>query len=362
VLVEDILICDGIVYPDIEAVSATESFKFPSTDTFNPLFLLVISYTNTSHISGITAAGQNKDLIKYTSPADAEFLYHGRCSCIDSVPVTPNGMPTPAIITKAALDMADLNPGNDIRSGKALDKEHVEKGLRHGELIGSQLAKMSNMIIIGESIPGGTTTALGVLVGLGIDAWDKVSSSLQHNPHALKKEVVIEGMNKADLPLGNFANDPIKVIAAVGDPMIPVVTGLAYGISRSGSHVMLAGGTQMAAILATIRAMNRSLNNLCIGTTRYIAEDHSSDIRGILSEINSDSPIYAADLHFEDSKRDGIRAFSRGFVKEGAGAGGVCIAAMLKSRGSLTGSSILSSIESRYDELMMDKNVQNTLQ
>jgi uncharacterized protein (TIGR00303 family) len=363
---------DGVDYPDLRSVNQDQTCHIPIS-TVNPLFALAISYTYTSLIPGITAAGQNKDLIKYTSPADAEFLNYGHCKCLDSVPVTPEGMPTPAIITKTALDLSkmpfliinagsvvkpqvpylsfDMNPGNDIRTGKAVDETRVRMGLSHGEALGHELAKLSKMVIIGESIPGGTTTALGVLVALGIDAWSKVSSSLTKNPHTLKNRVVEEGMAKAGIPFGRFKNDPIKAIAAVGDPMIPVVAGLACGISGSGSNVMLAGGTQMTAIVAVISAMNRALENICIGTTSYVADDPYSDIQGIANEICSDIPIYAVDLHFDESERPGLRAFANGFVKDGAGAGGVSILAMLKSSGSLTGTSILRSIEIEYDNL-----------
>ncbi|MEM4611406.1 MAG: hypothetical protein QXS95_01505, partial [Candidatus Nitrosocaldus sp.] len=64
-------------------------------------FVLVISYTETAEVDGITVAGANKDLVRFTPPADAEFLYLGRCRCIDSVPATPDGKPTPAVITRA---------------------------------------------------------------------------------------------------------------------------------------------------------------------------------------------------------------------------------------------------------------------
>lgn len=371
-MVESNLKYDGVDYLDLRSVNQNQSFEMPLS-TSNPLFALVISYTYTSLIPGITAAGQNEDLIKYTSTADAEYLTYGHCKCLDSVPVTPDGMPTPAIITKTALDLSnmpflivnagamvkpqvpyisfDMNPGNDIRTGHAVDESYVKKGLNYGEAFGRELAKLSKMVVIGESIPGGTTTALGVLVALGIDAWSKVSSSLTKNPHTLKNRVVEEGMAKAGIPFGCFKNDPVRAIAAVGDPMIPVVVGLACGISGSGSNVMLAGGTQMTAVIAVISAMNRALGNICIGTTCYVANDPLSDIQGIANEIRSDFPICAIDLHFDDSERPGLSAFANGFVKDGAGAGGVSILAMLKSRGSLTGTSILRSIETEYDKL-----------
>ena len=69
-------------------------------------FCLVISYTETSEIPGITIAGADKEFLKFTSPADAEFLRHGHCKCIDTIPMSPDGKPTPALLTKVALDSA----------------------------------------------------------------------------------------------------------------------------------------------------------------------------------------------------------------------------------------------------------------
>ncbi len=74
----------------------------------NPVFVCVISYTATCEIPGITVAGANLESLKYTSPADAEFLHYGHCKCIDKVPVTPDGKPTPAIITRAALRLSNI--------------------------------------------------------------------------------------------------------------------------------------------------------------------------------------------------------------------------------------------------------------
>ena len=49
-----------------------------------------------------------------------------------------------------------------------------------------KLAKAVDYLVIGESIPGGTTTALGVLSALGVKAEGKVSSTLPENPHSLE--------------------------------------------------------------------------------------------------------------------------------------------------------------------------------
>ena len=74
----------------------------------NPIFICVISHTETSKIPGLTIAGANSDLIQQTPSADAEFLYYGKCICIKGVPATPDGKPTPAIITRTALNIAGI--------------------------------------------------------------------------------------------------------------------------------------------------------------------------------------------------------------------------------------------------------------
>jgi len=69
------------------------------------MFILTIGNTAVSRIKGITAAGGNEELIKFTPPADAEYLFYDRPRCINSIPVTPSGNPTPAIITKADREL-----------------------------------------------------------------------------------------------------------------------------------------------------------------------------------------------------------------------------------------------------------------
>jgi NaMN:DMB phosphoribosyltransferase len=44
-----------------------------------------------------------------------------------------------------------------------------------------------------------------------------------------------------------------------------------------------------------------------------------------------------------------LRAFAKGFVKEGVGAGGASIAAMIKSKGRISGKRLLKAIEKEYE-------------
>jgi NaMN:DMB phosphoribosyltransferase len=194
-----------------------------------------------------------------------------------------------------------------------------------------------------------------VLTALGIDARNKTSSSMPQNPHDLKNQTVSDGMNKANLSFGGLRNNPLRAISLLGDPMMPAVAGIVEGVLNSGSggsHVMLAGGTQMAAILALLKSLGRPLERICLGTTIYVAEDRSSDLINLINELATDIRIYKSDIHLAYSSHPGLQAFARGFVKEGVGAGGVSIVAMMKSDGQIDGNILLKIIEQEYEAIM----------
>ena len=152
------------------------------------LFSFVISYTETCEIPGITVAGADADFIKFTPPADAEFLHYGSCKSIDMIPMTPDGKPTPALLNKAAFESASIpqviiNAGSkippklpyfqtDIAYGKniaiepGLEQSNVVHAIDYGRILGRTLASCTDCLVIGESIPAGTTTALAVLKSL----------------------------------------------------------------------------------------------------------------------------------------------------------------------------------------------------
>jgi uncharacterized protein (TIGR00303 family) len=321
-------------------------------------------------------AGANSELVKYTSAADSEFLYYGHCKCINNVPATPDGKPTPGIITRTALRLADIpflivdagskikpsipyisfsgRPGDDIRNGVAVQFNDVKKLYDYGYTLGVQLAKTNDLVVVGESIAGGTTTALGVMMAMGIDARFKVSSSMPNNPHQLKNSVVSEAMDMAEIHYGDLKENPFKAISLFGDPMIPSVAGIASGVVASGSKIMLAGGTQMCAVAATLTSLHQPLNNISIGTTCYIAEDCFSNLVDLGKSVSSEIPIFSCDLHLAESAKPGLRAFAKGYVKEGVGAGGISITSILRSNGRINGSVLLKAIEDEY-EVVVEK-------
>jgi uncharacterized protein (TIGR00303 family) len=313
-----------------------------------PFFICVIATTATANISGITGAGASPELMEYTPAGDVELVIRGELLCCDIPPQTivdGASAPTPAMLTKASLELTNIpymvvdagskikpdvpyflinsNPGGDIRTGKAV--ENPKKIFENSKIIAKEISKTSDYLVIGESIPAGTTTALGTLTALGYDAFFKVSGSIPENPHELKKQTVIEGINNGKIEIGNV--DPFKAVEAVGDPMIPTVAGFVVG---SDIPVILAGGTQMAAVCSFIKAvdLNFDFSKIALGTTSFVAKDESADLLNIISQIG-DISVHVVDPEFEKSSNNGLKNYLKGFVKEGVGAGGCMLTALL---------------------------------
>ncbi len=334
-------------------------------------FMCTIGNTETAKIPGLSAAGANPAITDFTPAADVELLFYGRCKCIPGVPVTPDGIPTPGLITMSAVGLAKIpvfavnggvrvRPiapyfeldgvgGNDIRTGAAV--KDPRKVFESAIVAGENISSNTETLVVGESIAGGTTTALGVLMALGYDAENKISSTMPQNPHELKIRTVREGLAKARFKPEEMRNDPMAAVEAVGDPMIPAAAGVIVGASRR-VPVLMAGGTQMAAVLAVVKGMDPTvLKNVAIGTTRWILNDRSSDIRGLVDQI-APVPILGANLDFSGSRFDGLRIYETGLVKEGVGAGGSMIAAICSSSGKINSSIMMDEIERNYERLM----------
>ncbi len=325
------------------------------------LFSLVISYTETCEISGITFAGADKNSIQFTPPADAEYLHYGYCKTIDTIPMTPDGKPTPGILTKTALESSSIphltinagskiSPqlpfietglpfGKNISTQDAMTDSQVSHAVDYGRIVGRNMASLTDCLIIGESIPGGTTTALAVLRALGFDA--KVSSSIPNNPVELKNQIVNSALERVD------SDHPYSIVAKVGDPMIPFVAGMLSSASDV-SKVMLAGGTQMTAVLAFASKLGFNEENTAIGTTSYITNDESANFKNLVQKI-SDIPAISVNPGLKNSQYSGLRAFSEGFAKVGVGAGGSIISSMLKTGND--SEEFLEMVEKEYHRL-----------
>ncbi len=335
-----------------------------------PSFACVLGFTATGLIPDISAAGATSNDREYTALADAEFLARGiQTDYRHPLPVLDAGA-SPTFITRAVVEALELpthifnagllhqptvdtidlggTPANCLSSGKAMDLATVKHLFEQGWKWGEKLSSSSDYLIIGECVVGGTTTALAVLTGLGIEARGMVNSSHPQCNHIQKWSIVRTGLARANLP--HQSNNPFKVVAAVGDPMQIVVAGMAMSASLSGG-VMLAGGTQMLAIYALIEAILRhyeisvQLSQIVVGTTRWVAEDKTGNTVGLAKSIGG-VPLFGSGLNFATSCYPSFRAYNRGYVKEGVGAGGCAIATHLMQN--WTSTRLLTAVETLY--------------
>lgn len=314
---------------------------FPDFSPEKPLFLCILANTETAKIPNISAAGKSPELTDFTPAADAELVETGNAMSIDEPAMTPSGAPTPAVLTRASMLLTripcifinaglhvrpmiptiDLNvrPGNDIRKGHAVvDALDIYSKSR---TLGEKLGKLSDFVIIGESVPGGTTTAMGVLKALGYDG--KVSSSFTKNPLGIKKKVVEEAMKNSGISFGSLRNNPLEAVENLGDPMMAAAAGLVDGLNKK---TVLAGGTQMISVLSIIKHLGLK-RDISIATTRYVADDKSANFREMTEILGYKA--FAADPGFGVSRRGGLRMYEDGEVKEGVGAGGAMFAASM---------------------------------
>ena len=345
-----------------------------------PVFACVLGFTETGLIPGISAAGATPADRQFTALADAEFLYNGP-SRAAKYPLPPlHAGASPVLITRTVVEALSLplylfnaglpqqppipaidlggKPANCLSQGNALDLPTVQNLLEQGLIWGEKLAALhpSSWFVLAECVVGGTTTALAVLTALGIPALGKVNSSHPTCNHNQKWAVVQAGLKAAGFldfgaqqseevegegksgRVGDFLDptpliDPLRLVAAVGDPMQVAIAGMAIAASRT-NGVLLAGGTQMLAVYALMRAIAKEYSyswrpeRVVVGTTRWVAEDPSGDTVG-LAQIIGSVPLLATNLSFANSRYEKLQAYERGYVKEGMGAGGSCIAAHL---------------------------------
>lgn len=303
--------------------------------------LLVGGSTRTAAIEGISAAGAKPALMAHTPAADAEIVEYGRTVRSPVVPVSPTGCPTPAVLSRAiretvgfrvtVLDAGmaeptgapvvdfDGDPGGDIRDPTPVPTagDLLARARRFGASLPAE------QLYIGETIPGGTTTALGVFEALGERA--SVSSSLPENPTALKSDVVETALTASGLETGDADGEPATAVRTMGDPVLPVVAGVVLGATEAGIDVTLAGGTQLLAAAALVRHAG-SQAPLTVATTSFVAADDSAAVTEIADDIDVD--LRVTDPAFDGSDHPAMAAFARGEAKEGVGMGGLLAAAV----------------------------------
>lgn len=337
-----------------------------------PLFCCVLAHTDTCLLPGVSAAGATEALRPYTPAADAEAIWYGAPRCLPGLPSNPEGPPGPAAITRAALRLAglrselvgiglriwpdgpcrkvDAQPGGSVQLGAAVPE--ARRLFHEGFAYGADLARRTPYLVLGESVPGGTTTALALLLALGIRADGRVSGSSPGNAHALKARLAHAGLAAAGISIGDGQADPLRASAAVGDPMQPFAAGVLVGAAQHRCPVLLAGGSQMLAVAALARAATGAdvLRDVAVGTTRWVSRDPAADVRGLACEVDPGLPLLAIDLNFRTSRHPALWDYEAFLVKEGVGAGGACIAAHLATGASQ--GDLQAAIDAAYDPLL----------
>ena len=217
-----------------------------------------------------------------------------------------------------------------------MEPDQAREAVRYGRMVAGTLSSVCDCLIVGESVPGGTTTALAAMRGLNLPA--AVSSTMPENPLPLKEGVVRAALGRLSM------DDPLSVISKTADPMIPFVAGL-LGAAAGPSKVVLAGGTQMLAVLALSSKLGFDHRSAAIGTTSYVADDPTVRFAEQAQTI-SPVPVISVDPGLDRSGYAGLASYADGFAKEGAGAGGALISAM--ARTGMTQDEMLRLIDGEY--------------
>lgn len=304
-------------------------------------FLLAGSVTRTCEIEGITQAGI-PGKIPLTPTLDAEFIVDGKVYSMPELAETPTGVPTPALITRAvhnlnpfaSIEILDLgleaHPQNcfthkfDIKASESISKganidakDIVLKGMKFGreyELKGSYL-------ILGESTPSGTTTATASSLALGYDLRDSFSSSFLNVPNDIRAKTIDNALNFITKDMDNF-----EKLSHSTDNMLLFCAGFLLEASRR-FHVVLAGGTQMAACLLIADTIKEDVlmrikhDNVTLATTAWVNDDENSNIRNILEQLSYVPHAIYTTFSFKNAEIPVLKKYDEGEAKEGVGAG-----------------------------------------
>ena len=339
--------------------------------------LLLLAATDTAAVPGISAAGASPQSRLGTAAADAELLLLGpggrRCHAL---PPLPAGV-SPALISHVVLSQLGLlertrvldlgcaiaaavphlrlpglesaGPARCLSTGQALAPARVAALVQRGSAWGRRWDP-AEPLLLAECVPGGTTTALAVLEGLGVAAAGLVSGSLRQPAHGLKAALVAQGLAAASFEAADLTGvahppafaDPLNVLAALGDPMQAFAAGLVGAAAARGTPVLLAGGSQMAAVLALALALAEPgqrpalADRLVVATTAWVAEEAGSNLALLLERIGARWQVRprleVAALRFHGCSSAALRDYERGYVKEGVGAGGLALLWQLAGR------------------------------
>jgi len=304
-------------------------------------FILAASVTKTCEIEGITQAGI-PGMIPLTPTLDAEFISTGKVFSLGELAETPTGVPTPALITRATHNLApfssveifdlgltqepkncilhhfDIKPSEAIYKGAGIDAKAV---FTKGREAGKSYELKGNYLILAESTPAGTTTATATALALGYDCKEDFSSSFLHVPDSIRAKTIDGALSLIDDDMDNF-----EKLGLVSDNMLIFCAGFLLEASRR-FHVVLAGGTQMAACLLVADKLREDVlmrinsANITLATTAWVAEDEHANIKHILEQLSYTPHALYTTFSFAKSEIPVLHKYDEGEAKEGVGAG-----------------------------------------
>ncbi|MDZ7817661.1 MAG: TIGR00303 family protein [Aliarcobacter sp.] len=329
-------------------------------------FLLSASVTKTCEIPNISQAGIPGKL--YLTPTlDAEFLCTKQVRSMPNIAQTPKGVPTPALITRAVHELSAfsnieilnlgletlpqisyfkihnfaIKPSGRIDDGAKINAMEVfQKGLEFGQTFKTN----DDYVILAESIPAGTTTANATALALKYECEGYFSSSYKNSPNDIKNNTIEKALKRVDLNGDLFDN-----LGYVSDNMIIFNAGFILGSRANNLKVILAGGTQMAAVLLVVNSILRSMggeldsSNIALCTTKWINKDENSNIKALLEQLDFSINAYASDFDFSLSSHPALKLYDQGEAKEGVGCGGALCYASING---LTKEQVTTKIES----------------
>jgi len=282
-------------------------------------------------------------MIPLTPTLDAEFISTEKVFSLGELAETPTGVPTPALITRAShnlsafatIEIFDLGlikepqnslvhsfgiePSQRIDEGANIDAQAV---FNKGRKAGREYELKGNYLILGESTPAGTTTATASALALGYDVADAFSSSFLNVPNTIRQKTIDKALSLINDDMSNF-----EKLGIVSDNMLIFCAGFLLEASRR-FHIVLAGGTQMAACLLIADRLREDVlmrinhNNITLATTLWVAKDKNSDIVHILKQLSYTPHAVYTTLTFQESEIPVLHKYDEGEAKEGVGAGG----------------------------------------
>ncbi len=315
----------------------TEVTDFPTEADF----LLAASVTYTCTIEGITQTGI-PGMAPLTPTLDAEFITAGSLFSLPKMTAIPKKSPSPALLTRAAQQLKpfhtlkilnlgleclpkycgildfDIAPSASIVSNTPLDAHML---FSKGRAAARRYTPQSGTLILGESTPSGTTTACAALKALEYPCDGMFSSSFKAVPECIKSRSIHAALQHLKHSMNNF-----EKLSVTADNMLLFCAGFLIEASQR-YKIILAGGTQMIAVLLIAQTLAPELHlacchdNITLCTTAWIAEDRNSNIRALLHLLPHPIKAYYSDFHFSHANLSILRQYDGGENKEGVGAG-----------------------------------------